>query len=319
MLQHALVVANHGRHCVVELPDGSHHACHVRGKGRDKKNQPVVGDRVQWRVPPGSADGSGVVEKILPRRNLLHRQDAQRSRLFAANIDQVLIMLAAAPVFSESQLARALIAAAAADISALIVLNKQDLPEFAPAWQRLRPYRDVHGALRYTTLPLSLAAAPDAAAKNALLPYLQGRTTLVLGPSGAGKSTLINALVPDARAATGALSQALSSGRHTTTTTSWYWLDTTKSSALLDSPGFQEFGLHHIPPTDLARLMPDIARYSAQCRFYNCTHRQEPGCAVRARVREDDAPRGVPAVLPSRYHIYSELFEELSRAGRFQG
>jgi len=318
MLHNALVVAHHGRHCVVEMPDGSRHACHVRGKGRDKKNQAVVGDRVQWREPPGSSAGSGVVEKILPRRNLLWRQDAQRSRLFAANIDQVLIMLAATPVFSESQLARALIAAAAAGIAALIVLNKQDLPEFAPAWQRLRPYRDAHDALHHTTLALSLAAAPQAA-KSALMPCLQGRSTLVLGPSGAGKSTLINALVPDARAATGTLSQALSSGRHTTTTTSWYWLDAGKSSALLDSPGFQEFGLHHIAPGELARLMPDIARHAAQCRFYNCTHREEPGCAVRAQVQAAGGAcrEGDGAILPSRYRIYRELFDELGAGARF--
>jgi len=329
MLQEALVVANHGRHCLVELADGSRHPCYFRGKGRGKNNAAVVGDRVRWRVPPGSHDGHGVVEAVLPRRNLLYRQDALRSRLFAANIDQVLIMLAATPAFSESQLARALIAAHAADIAAVIVLNKRDLPEFAPAWQRLLPYH-THSALRYTTLPLSLIATAraDAAAmpappglvqsfpsddKHRLMQHLQGRATLVLGPSGVGKSTLINALAPHAWAATADISQALASGRHTTTTTSWYWLDAAKHAALLDSPGFQEFGLHHIRPNELARLMPDIGQHAARCRFHNCTHRHEPGCAVLAHVGTLQAD-GTQAILPSRYRIYRELFDELKSA-----
>jgi len=123
-LQQGLVVAGHGRHCWVEDAHGVRRLCHPRGK----KNQVVVGDRVLWQPAPGQGQ-EGSIEEVLPRRNLLYRQDELRSKSFAANLDQVLILIAAEPVFSESQLARALIAAEAAQIRPLIVLNKSDLAE----------------------------------------------------------------------------------------------------------------------------------------------------------------------------------------------
>ncbi|HQQ71614.1 MAG TPA: ribosome small subunit-dependent GTPase A, partial [Alicycliphilus sp.] len=279
-----LVVASHGRHCVVESADGARRICHPRGK----KSQAVVGDRVLWQAAaPGQAQGhgdEGTIEKVLERRNLFYRQDEVRTKSFAANLDQVLILIAAEPVFSESQLVRALIAAEAAQITPLIALNKSDLVEpFAQAWQRLWPYRHMGGdedtRHHYRVLPLSLNHS-GSVDRDALRALLAGKTTLVLGPSGAGKSTLVNLLVPQAKAQTGEISQALNSGRHTTTTTTLYWVDEARSTALIDSPGFQEFGLRHLAPSDLARCMPDIAAHAGECRFYNCTHLHEPGCAV---------------------------------------
>ena len=137
---------------------------------------------------------------------------------------------------------------------------------------------------------------------------LHGHTTLILGPSGAGKSTLINRLIPGAAAQTGEISQALNSGKHTTTTTTWYWLDHEKTSALIDSPGFQEFGLRHIDPMQLAAYMPDIKPHVAECKFYNCTHLHEPGCGVRDAVENGSGAGGISA---NRYQIYSDLFAEL--------
>lgn len=310
-----LVVASHGRHCVVETADGVRRICHPRGK----KSQAVVGDRVLWQAAaPGQGRGQGdegTIEKVLERRNLFYRQDEVRTKSFAANLDQVLILIAAEPVFSESQLARALIAAEAAQITPLIALNKSDLVEpFARAWERLWPYRHMGGehdtSHHYRVLPLSLTQS-GTVDRDALLPLLAGRTTLVLGPSGSGKSTLVNLLVPQARAQTGEISQALNSGRHTTTTTSLYWMDAARTTALIDSPGFQEFGLRHLAPTDLARCMPDIAAHAGNCRFYNCTHLHEPGCNVIAQVREG---QDAQAIHPQRYRIYSELFAELSQS-----
>lgn len=310
-----LVVASHGRHCVVESADGERRICHPRGK----KSQAVVGDRVLWLpAAPGHGRGQGdegTIEKVQERRNLFYRQDEVRTKSFAANLDQVLILIAAEPVFSESQLARALIAAEAAQITPLIALNKSDLVEpFARAWARLWPYRHMGGEQdtrhHYRVLPLSLTES-GAVDRGALLPLLAGKTTLVLGPSGAGKSTLVNLLVPGAAAQTGEISQALNSGRHTTTTTTLYWLDAQRTTALIDSPGFQEFGLRHLSTADLARCMPDIAAHAGGCRFYNCTHLHEPGCAVMAQVREG---QDAGAISPQRYRIYGELFAELSES-----
>ncbi|MBU3711581.1 MAG: ribosome small subunit-dependent GTPase A [Limnohabitans sp.] len=293
MRQDGLVIAGHGRHVVVESPNGERRICHPRGK----KSQAVVGDRVWWQA----SEDEGTIEAVQERRNLLYRQDEIRTKSFAANLDRVLILMAAEPEFSEMQLTRALIAAEAAGIAPLIALNKQDLAEaFERAWARLAPYRN----MGYEVLPLSLRN--NAEALGALLRNLHGKTTLVLGPSGVGKSTLINRLVPDALAATNEISQALNSGKHTTTSTTWYWVDRAQGTALIDSPGFQAFGIHHIEPTHLALCMPDVKAHADHCRFYNCTHRHEPGCGVREAL-------GQGLISPSRHKIYEQLFDELSQ------
>jgi ribosome biogenesis GTPase len=291
-----LVVATHGRHLIVEDDEGQRLTCHPRGK----KSEAVVGDRVQWQPTQEGAD-EGVVVAVEERRNLLYRQDEWRSKSFAANLDQLLMWIAVEPVFSEAQLTRALISAESAGIPATIVLNKIDLPGAPTARERLLPYR----AMGYKVVELSLKKEIEAA-REQVGPLLNGKASLVLGPSGAGKSTLINTLLPNARAETQEISQALNSGKHTTTSSLWYWLDGTRTSAVIDSPGFQEFGMHHIPPTELARWMPDIAKYMNDCRFHNCTHRQEPGCAVQAAVERGE-------VSPIRLSLYTDLFDELSR------
>jgi len=301
-LSPGLVVASFGRHMLVESPGGDRRICHPRGK----KAQAVVGDRVQWQ----RTHDEGTIEKVEPRRNLFYRQDEIRTKSFAANLDQVLVLIAADPEFSEHQLSRALIAAEAEHITPLIALNKSDLVEpFERAWGRLLPYQH----MGYGVLPLSLRLSKDVDREH-LMAHLQGKTTLVLGPSGAGKSTLINLLVPGATAQTGEISRALNSGKHTTTSTTWYWVDEARTTALIDSPGFQEFGLHQLEATHLAGLMRDLKPHLGQCRFYNCTHRHEPGCAVISAVAHAEAEHPVTA---NRYRIYCDLFEELSQPPRY--
>jgi ribosome biogenesis GTPase / thiamine phosphate phosphatase len=290
-----LVVASHGRHCVVETPDGERRICHPRGK----KNQVVVGDQVQWLA---STD-EGTIEKVEPRRNLFYRQDEIRTKSFAANLDQVLILIAAEPEFSEMQLTRALIAAEAEHITPVIALNKSDLTDaFARSLARLTPYT----TMGYTVLQLALKQGQ----MSDLAQRLHHKTTLVLGPSGTGKSTLINQLIPDANVATGEISHALNSGRHTTTSTTWHWVDGDRKTGLIDSPGFQEFGLHHIDAMQLAAYMPDMKPHVANCKFYNCTHLHEPGCGVQAAVQSG-------AISASRYKLYGLLFAELTQAPHY--
>ncbi|MDP1566692.1 MAG: ribosome small subunit-dependent GTPase A [Polaromonas sp.] len=303
-----LVVAGFGRHCLVETPDGQRVICHPRGK----KSQVVVGDRVQW-LP---SQDEGTVEKVEQRSNLFYRQDELRTKSFAANLDQVLILIAAEPEFSETQLTRALIAAEAERITPIIALNKSDLAEpFGRAWTKLEPYR----AMGYQVLPLAIKPKTDTPVANdaqyqQLLALLHGKKTLVLGPSGAGKSSLTNLLVPNAQVLTAEISQALNSGKHTTTSTTLYWIDAGRSSALIDSPGFQEFGLHHIDPMHLANYMPDLKVHAQDCKFYNCTHLHEPGCGVISEVKTGASPYGIST---SRYRLYSELFAELSQPARY--
>lgn len=291
-----LVVASHGRHLLVEGAGGQRLICHPRGK----KNDAVVGDRVYWEPTAGDAD-EGVITGLAERKNLLYRQDEWRSKSFAANLDQLLMWMAVEPVFSEMQLTRALISAESAGIPALIVLNKMDLPQAEQALARLSAY----SRMGYQVLPLSVKHQGEASLE-VLLPLLTGKSTLVLGPSGAGKSSLINRLLPQAQVQVAEISQALNSGKHTTTASHWYWLDEQRHSAIIDSPGFQEFGLHHIAANDLARWMPDMAAHLGECRFHNCTHRQEPGCAMTAAVESGE-------LSPQRLSLYRGLYDELSQ------
>ena len=302
--QSGLVVAGFGRHVLVETESGQRVICHPRGK----KSKVVVGDRIRW-LP---SQDEGTIEKIEERSNLFYRQDEMRTKSFAANLDQVLILIAAEPEFSESQLTRALIAAEAEHIKPIIALNKSDLVEpFGRAWTKLSPYR----SMGYQMLPLAIkpkatTAPTDDAQTEELMALLRGKKTLVLGPSGAGKSSLTNLLVPNARVLTAEISQALNSGKHTTTSTTLYWVDEARTTALIDSPGFQEFGLHHIEPMQLANYMPDFKAHAQDCKFYNCTHLHEPGCGVISEVK---STTGASSISANRYRLYSELFEELSQ------
>jgi len=257
------VIAAHGRQYVVELTDGSRLSCFPRGK----KSEIACGDRVDIQR---TSDDQGVVEAIQPRTSLLYRSNEIRQKLIAANVDQIVIVVATEPGFSDELVTRALLAAESEEIVPLIVLNKCDLDDKLPA---ARERLATLTGLGYRILELS---ARDHA--EDLRPHLAGKTSVLVGQSGMGKSTLVNALIPEANAATREISQALDSGKHTTTHATLYHLDA--DSDLIDSPGLQEFGLGHLDRQEIEYAFPEFRPYLGQCRFRDCRHHREPGCAL---------------------------------------
>ncbi|MBN3855547.1 ribosome small subunit-dependent GTPase A [Paraburkholderia sp. Ac-20340] len=297
---HGVVIAAHGRHYLVAPDDGGVPLqCFPRGK----KSEVAVGDRVDYQST--SAD-QGVIVAIGERHNLLYRSDQYKSKLFAANLDQLLIVLATEPHFSEDLLGRALVAAEANGLKPIILLNKIDLEAVLPlARQRLERYRE----LGYTVLEVSEKKQPEEA-RAILMAHLGGHQTILLGQSGMGKSTLVNLLIPDAEAATREISTALNSGRHTTTFTRLYKLPGgNDAGALIDSPGFQEFGLYHLTEGTLERAFPEFRPLLAHCRFYNCHHLHEPGCAVLEAVEDG-------RIAEVRHALYAQLVHEISQVVR---
>ena len=265
------VVAAHGRHYLIELADGSTLPCFPRGK----KSELACGDRVQFER---SGEAQGVINTILPRSSLLYRSNEFRQKLIAANVTLVAIVVATEPSFSDELVTRCLIAAESQDIKALIVLNKCDLIERLPeAEAALSPF----ARLGYSILHLSALGEVDA-----LRTQLAGQTSVLVGQSGMGKSTLVNALVPTAGARTREISEALDSGRHTTTHATLYRLP--DGAALIDSPGLQEFGLHHLSRSELEHGFREYRAWQGHCRFRNCRHDREPGCAIREAVEAGD-------------------------------
>lgn len=281
-----LVVAAFGKRYEVELEDKRRISCVTRGK----KTDIASGDIVEIAL---TDHHEGVVESITPRKSLLYRSNAFKSKLLAANVTQIVIVLATQPSFYEALLNRCLVAAEAAGIKVLIVLNKCDLVN-PDATDKLAQYAQ----LGYQTIQLS-------ATENItpLLPLLHGEQSVMVGQSGMGKSTIINALLPHEAARTQEFSAALDSGKHTTTATRLYHLDA--SSTLIDSPGLQEFGLHHISQFDLEQAFIEFRPYLGHCRFNNCRHLHEPDCAILNQLNL--------AISPNRLAQYQLLTEELHR------
>lgn len=263
------IVAAYGRHYLVDSPSGEF----VRAVPRGKQSAVACGDRV---LVARTARGEGVIESHEPRSTLFLRAAPHRRKPIAANANQLAVITAGEPSLADELVCRALVAAEAQAIQALLVLNKTDLEgPTAAARERLAPFARAGYAV------VELSAKRDVAGLRELL---LGQTTVLIGQSGMGKSTIVNALIPEADAATREISRFLDSGRHTTTATRLYRLD--RDSSIIDSPGVQEFGLAHLGADEIEHGFPELRPFLGACRFNDCRHRTEPDCAVRAAVAD---------------------------------
>jgi ribosome biogenesis GTPase len=283
-----LVTATFRRHYLVRSDDGSTISCVLRGRTLAI----ACGDRVRWVE---SGPGEGVIEAIEPRTTLFYRSDARREKLIAANVTQVLGMVAPDPPFDDELVHRWIVAAESAGCRFVLIANKRDLPAFAAIRPRLAQF----AALGYPVVEISASEGA-----GALAPLLVGQHSVLIGQSGMGKSTLINRMLPSAAARVGEVSAALHTGRHTTTETTLYLIDA--SSWIVDSPGMKEFGLGHLPADAIERGFVELRPLLGTCRFRNCRHDSEPGCAIREAIARGE-------VKPWRLALLRQLLSDSGR------
>ncbi|MBD8532830.1 MULTISPECIES: ribosome small subunit-dependent GTPase A [unclassified Massilia] len=283
------IIAAHGRHYLANA-NGEKLQCVTRGK----KTNVAVGDVVHLVK---TSNDQAVIEQIAERTTLLYRSDQYKSKLLAANISRLFIVVATEPGFADDLVSRSLVAAEAAGIEAHLILNKTDVEDLLP---RARERAGVYAALGYPVHEVSARANPEHALA-VLRPLLAGQSSIFIGQSGMGKSSLINLLVPDADIAVREISAALDTGKHTTTFTRLYWLP--DGAAIIDSPGFQEFGLYHLSEGMLERAFVEFKPYLGGCKYYNCRHLAEPQCAVLTALAEGKIAR-------HRHELYGQLLHE---------
>src|SRR5450830_1594952 len=286
------VIAAHGRHYLAQVGEEKLQ-CVTRGK----KSDVAVGDKINLKR---TSLNQAVIESIAERKTLLYRSDQYKSKLLAANVTQLFIVVATEPGFTDDLISRSLVAAESAGVAAHIILNKTDIVAALP---RTRERLEVYRKLGYPIHEVSAQAQPDAT-REAFLPLLQGQSTILIGQSGLGKSSLINLIVPDADIAVREISAALDTGKHTTTFTRLYAM--ADDTAVIDSPGFQEFGLYQLSEGMLERAFREFTPYLGKCKFYNCHHLSEPACAVLAAVESGD-------IAPMRHQLYVQLLHESSQ------
>jgi ribosome biogenesis GTPase len=289
-----LVTGAWRRHFAVRLDNGNTITCVLRGRTLGV----ACGDRV--RVAP-TADGEGAIEAIEPRDTLLFRSDAQRQKLLAANVTQVLGIVAPLPPYDDELVQRWIIAAESNGCRFALLANKRDLPGFAA----LAPRLDACRALGYPVVTLCARGTP--VDLEPVRDLVAGQKSVLVGQSGMGKSTLINALIPGSEARVGEVSVALRAGRHTTSETTLYGLDA--DSWIIDSPGMKEFGLAHLSAAAIAHGFVDLRPFVGGCRFRDCRHGAEPGCAVQEAVVSG-------AVKPWRVALLQQLLGESERRAR---
>lgn len=281
------MIAAYGRHFLLHVaPD----VPPLKAVSRARRSDCVVGDQVRYsRLNSEQA----VIESVLPRSNRVTRSDNFRTKTIAANIDLAGIVISGYPRFDEALLIRILIALEAEQIPSLLIATKQDLDI---AREAMASRQDVYRSLGYPVVTTAAMTAP--ASLNGLAQQMRGKRTLLLGESGMGKSTLLNALVAGAEQQTAAISKALGSGRHTTTFTRAFALP--EGGWLVDSPGFQTFEIAHLSRWQVVHAMPEYRPLLGQCRFNDCRHGIEPGCAIRSAAQAG-------SIDALRYKLFTEI------------
>ncbi|MDX1706366.1 small ribosomal subunit biogenesis GTPase RsgA [Pseudidiomarina sp.] len=279
-----IVISRFGQQAIIATADDSPMRCHIRRTVESL----VCGDEVVWRrLDPSSAeDVGGVIEAVQPRRSLLSRPDYYDGlKPVAANVDQILIISSLLPAFSTQIIDRYLVACEDIEVTPVIVLNKADLmTELSPEEQAqvdtaLQMYQDIG----YQVLKVS---AKEINGLKPLRDVLQDNVSIVVGQSGVGKSSLVNALLPEIDASVGAISGGSGLGQHTTTVATRYPLP--DGGVLIDSPGIREFALWHLEPDRVAWCFRDFRPFLGQCKFRDCKHVDDPGCALQQAVVDGD-------------------------------
>ena len=281
------------------LHDGETVRCRIRGrlrlKGVRSTNPVVVGDEVACEADEG---GDYVIADILPRRNYVIRRASnlsKESHIIAANVDQALLMASLrSPETPTEFVDRFLVTCEAYKVPVTILLSKLDLQDA----EAVAEFRAVYEGAGYRVLEVS---ARKGLGVEEVRELLTGRTTLVSGNSGVGKSTLIQAIDPSLDIRTGEISESHHKGRHTTTFSTMYPL--AGGGAVIDTPGIKGFGLIDIDEAELWHYFPEMMRVAPACRFYNCTHTHEPGCAVTEAVKAGE-------IAWPRYESYLKIRDE---------
>lgn len=298
-----LVIKNTGSWVTVRLDDGNTVNCKMRGvlrlKGLRCTNPVAVGDIVQVEDKGGDAPVVGAIE---PRRNYIIRRASNLSKEFqiiASNLDQaVLVVTLTNPVTSTTFIDRFLATAEAYQVPAVLAFNKVDLLSTDELRQQLVDLKSLYESIGYPVVTMSAATGEGA---DSLREILSGKMSLLSGNSGVGKSSIINLLVPDAHVRVGDVSHTHHKGMHTTTFSEL--LDLPGGGAIIDTPGVKAFGTIDFERAEVAHYFREIFSVSSDCRFNNCTHTHEPGCAVLAAVEQGD-------IAYSRFISYLSILDE---------
>ena len=280
------IVKGIGGFYYVETADGGLYECRARGIFRKDGKKPLVGDYVRIGIVDEEKK-EGSVDELLPRRNALIRPEA-------ANVDVALLVFAcASPEPSLLLLDRFLVMLREQDVKCVLIFNKDDLVSEDRMKELEEIYRGADAEVR--------CISAKAGGTEEILESIRGKTALLAGPSGVGKSTILNTLCPQAQMETGEISRKLKRGKHTTRHAELFRV--AEDTYLCDTPGFTALSLGDMPEEDIRHFYPEFALYEGRCRFRECSHTHEPGCAVREAVEAGD-------IHPERHRAYVALYEE---------